>query len=144
MEIRVFNNIFDNEYKSFEYDTSKPLIEQIEEHIEKETYTSTLVECYDAETEKTFYAPMVDDYEDTAVAIIADGKCVDKNFIPTNEELISVVYLPANEHAWTVTGGVFGGIVAGLVLGVMFKLQDLLLDLSLEVLESLVVLQVDS
>lgn len=120
MEIRVFNNIFDNEYKSFEYDTSKPLIEQIEEHIEKETYTSTLVECYDAETGKTFYAPMVDDYEDTAVAIIADGKCVDKNFIPTNEELISVVYLPANEHAWTVTGGVFGGIVAGLVLGVMF------------------------
>jgi len=116
MEIKVFNNVFENKYETFEYDTTKPLLEQVENHIKKETYVETLVECYDSETGETFYAPMVDSEEESSVMILADGRCVDRDYIPNENEVVSVVFLPAsgdtvkNAVDYTV-GFLWGGIV---------------------------------
>ena len=119
MEIKVFNNIFENEYETFEYDPSKPLLEQIENNIHKKTYCDTLVECYDSETGETFFAPMIESEEDTSVMILADGQCVEKDYVPTGKEVINVVFLPASSEGvktaidYTV-GFLWGGIVGAI------------------------------
>lgn len=115
-ELRIYNNVFEKEYDSFEYDLSRPLLEQVEEHLKIDTYKDTLVECYDTETGKTFYAPMVDDVDAPSVLIFANEKNVDKTYQPVEGDLISVVYLPANERAGYIIGGVLAGAVAGLTL----------------------------
>lgn len=117
MEIKVYNNVFDNEYKTFEYDTSKPLLEQLEEHIEKETYRETLVECYDPETGETFYAPMLDEeIENPSVMIVVDGKSVDKDYQPKEGELVSVIFLPASKQFGTIAAGTIIGAGVGITL----------------------------
>ena len=119
MEIKVFNNIFENEYETFEYDPSKPLLEQIENNVHKKTYCDTLVECYDSETGETFFAPMIESEEDTSVMILADGQCVGKDYVPTGKEVINVVFLPASSEGiqtaidYTV-GFLWGGIVGAI------------------------------
>lgn len=118
MEIKVYNNVFENEYKTFEYDTSKPLLEQVEQQINKETYREMMVECYDSETGQTFYAPMIDDaIDEPSVMIIADGKSVDKDYMPNEGDLVSVVFLPANERAGKIAAGVILGAAVGILIG---------------------------
>ena len=118
MEIKVFNNVFENKFETFEYNTTKPLLEQIEEHIKKETYRQTMVECYDSETGETFYAPMIEDEIETpSVVILANGVSVDKNYEPEDDELVNVIFLPTSERAGKIIGGVFVGAVIGAVFG---------------------------
>lgn len=118
MEIKVYNNVFEDEYKTFEYDTSKPLLEQIEQHIEKETYRDTMVECYDSETGETFYAPMVEDEDEhPSVIILANNQSVDKNYVPKETDLISVVFLPASERVMDTIALTIGGAVIGIAAG---------------------------
>ena len=117
MEIKVFNNVFENKYETFEYDTSKPLLEQVEKYINKETYRETLVECYDPQTGETFYAPMYEEeIENPSVMIIANGKNVDKNYVPKEGELVSVVFLPTNERAGEIVRGAILGAAVGLAV----------------------------
>ena len=126
MDIKVYNNIFKDEYETFEYDTSKPLLEQLEEHIEKDTYKQTLVECYDSETGETFYAPMIDEeVENTSVIILADGRMVDKTYEPKEGELVSIVFFPASniggavEKTLHIAASAIAGAVTGIVVGAM-------------------------
>ena len=80
--IKIFNDIFDNKSEDFEYDPSRPLVEQIEEHIDKDFYKSIMVECYDPDTGKTFYAPIEEEGESDGILIVVNGKSVDKDYIP--------------------------------------------------------------
>lgn len=117
MEIKIYNNVFENEYKTFEYDTTKPLLEQLEEHIEKNTYRETLVECYDPQTGETFYAPMLDEeIENPSVMIVVDGKSVDKDYQPKEGELVSVIFLPASKQFVTIAAGTIIGAGVGITL----------------------------
>lgn len=115
MEIKVYNNVFEKEYNTFEYDTTRPLLEQVEEHINKKSYQETLVECYDSETGQTFYAPMVDDEPDS-VMIVVNGKSVDKSYVPSEGELVSVVFLPASPQAGAASAGAIIGAAVGVLL----------------------------
>ena len=85
--IKLYNNVFENEYKEFSYDESKSLCENIESHVDEDIYKETLVECYDSETGKTFYAPIEE--ENGSVLILVNQKSVDKDFIPKNTDVVS-------------------------------------------------------
>ena len=114
--IKVFNDIFEDKSNDFIYDTTRPLLEQIEEHLDKDLYKSTLVECYDPDTGKTFFAPMEEDGESEGVIIIVNGKSVDKDYVPQESEIVNVIFTPlSNERA----GYIVSGIAVGAALGVL-------------------------
>lgn len=115
--VKVFNDIFDDNSKDFIYDTSRPLLDQIEEHIDTDIYKTTLVECYDPETGKTFYAPMEDDSESNGVLIVVNGKSVDKDYVPQEHDIVNVVFTPLGGENATV-GAIIGGI-AGVIVGIV-------------------------
>ena len=117
-EVRVYNNIFEEEYNSFTFNPEKPLVEQIEEHLNKNIYKETLVECYDTETGETFYAPLEENTEHPCVMIGVNGKSVDKDYVPEENDLVKVVFLPMSESAADTFAATFGGAVVG-ALGAM-------------------------
>ena len=111
MEVKVYNNVFDNQCSSFEFDTKRPLLEQIEEHLNVNEYKETLVECYDSETGETFYAP-IEDEASNSVVIVAGNKVVDESYVPKEQDVVSVFYVPASgENAGKIWGGIIGGVV---------------------------------
>lgn len=126
--IKVFNDIFDDKSEDFIYDTSRPLLEQIEEHIDTDVYKTTMVECYDPSTGETFYAPMEDDDDNNGVLIVVDGKSVDKDYQPKDTDIVNVIFTPLgsqNQVDKAATGGILGfllGAATAVVLAIAFPL----------------------
>ena len=116
--IKVFNNIFEKDYKSFEYDTSKSLIEQIEEYTNTAIYSDYMVECYDPETDETFFAPLEENIEKPCVAIIANGKSVSADYKVQENDVISVSFLPLSSERWSWGGAVLGGAGSSILFGI--------------------------
>jgi len=124
MEIKVYNNVFENKFSTFEYNPDKPLVEQIEENLNVDFYKDTLVECYDSETGKTFYAPIEDEEDSSSIIIVANGQSVDKDYIPQEHDLVSVFFTPASSSggksgSGSVIGAVLGAIVGVIAVGIM-------------------------
>lgn len=111
--IKLYNNVFENEYKEFSYDESKSLCENIESHVDEDVYKETLVECYDSETGKTFYAPIEE--EKGSTLILVNQKSVDKDYVPKKTDIIEVFYLPLSSD--TRSGVAAIGLVIGAVIG---------------------------
>ena len=118
--IKLYNNVFENEYKEFSYDESKSLCENIESHVDEDVYKETLVECYDSETGKTFYAPIEE--ENGSVLILVNQESVDKDFIPKNTDVVEVYYLPLSSdsrdgagYLGMFVGALFGAIAVGVL-----------------------------
>lgn len=118
MEVKVYNNVFDNKYDTFTYDPTRKLIEQLEEHVNTDVYKETLVECYDSETGETFYAPISEDTCDS-IAIFVNDKEVDINYQPSENDVVSVVFLPASKAAQGTAWGVLMGVVVALGVGLI-------------------------
>lgn len=126
--VKVFNDMFDEKSEEFVYDTSRPLLEQIEEHLDKDFYKSTMVECYDPQTGETFYAPMEDDDETEGVIILVNGQSVDKDFVPEEHDVVNVIFTPlggpnatrgAALGAWLgATAAIFATAAISLIPGV--------------------------
>lgn len=113
MEIKVYNNVFEKEFKTFQYDPTKSLIEQIDSNVEKNIYKETLVECYDSETGETFYAPIEENTESSCVMIVVNGKNVDKDYLPKENDVVNVYFLPMNSQTgWTIAGFALGAVLA--------------------------------
>ena len=118
--IRIFNDIFDDKSKEFIYDTSKPLLEQIEEHLDEDYYKSTMVECYDPDTKKTFYAPMEDEDEKEGIILYANGESVTEAYRPSENDVINVIFVPLSRMSnagWGALIGLGAGIALGLMTG---------------------------
>lgn len=118
--IKIFNDIFDDKSKDFIYDTSKPLLEQIEEHLDKDYYKSTMVECYDPDTKKTFYAPMEDEDEKEGIILYANGESVTETYIPSENDIVHVVFVPLSgmsNAGWGALIGLGAGVALGLMTG---------------------------
>ena len=118
--IRIFNDIFDDKSRDFIYDTSKPLLEQIEEHLDKDYYKSTMVECYDPDTKKTFYAPMEDEDEKEGIILFVNGESVTESYKPSENDIVNVIFTPLSGMSNGTAGALIGlgvGLVLGLVTG---------------------------
>jgi len=118
--IKVFNDIFEDKSEEFIYDTARPLLEQVEEHLDKEIYKTTLVECYDPQTGETFFAPMEDDNESEGVIIVVNGQSVDKDYIPEEHDIVNVIFTPLGDSlSSNSTRGLIIGVGVGLLLGLI-------------------------
>ena len=121
--IKFYNNCFEDEFKEVDFDKTKTLEQQIVENIDEDEYKKYLVECYDPETDKTFYAPILDNNDDTSVVIMANDKIVNMDYQPQNNDVVTVVFMPLSENFgikgfW---GGLIGSVVGSLAgLGIGF------------------------
>lgn len=117
-EIRFYNNCFEDSYITQEYDFSKSLIEQIENNVNKEEYKETLVECYDSETGKTFYAPLEND-DCKSVSIIVNNVSVNENYKVKENDVINIIFLPLSEGSkFAMAGAAVGFILASVLIGI--------------------------
>lgn len=114
--LRIFSDIFNNEYKDYVYDPLRPMLEQIEESCDTGMYGKMYVECYDQDTGETFYAPM-DDGEDLSAVITVGGNVVSADYEVKEDDLISVMFLP---ETWSHGGAAAGGLIGALTGVLLF------------------------
>lgn len=118
--LRIYKNVFEKEYEDFTYDLSKSITENLEAH-EQGDY-SEMVECYDPETNETFFAPFLDDESDCAVVIV-NGNSVSADYKVQENDELNVYYMPQSqwyeESMGMGPGGLAGMLVGGFVLGVL-------------------------
>lgn len=121
-ELRVFNNIFEKEYQSYKIDGTFDLQKEIEKLPDYDDYKNTLVECYDPDTGKTFFAPLEDDDSTQSILIVVNGKSVDFTYKPKENDIVNVLYLPLSNDSknfWQSAGAIIGltvGALAGVAL----------------------------
>lgn len=113
--LKLFDNIFEENFREVEIDINKPLIEQIEE-LNDYSYASDMVECYDTETGETYYAPFVED-DEQSVVITVNGQSVTEDYKPEETDIIEVVFLPLSSRSGSITAGVVIGGLLGLAVG---------------------------
>lgn len=115
-EIRYFRNPFGEDYETKEYDFSKSLVENIDGF---KTNVTEMVECYDTETEETYFVPLEDDEQHVVVTV--NGKSVDENYKVQSNDLVTVVFMPLSGITNSMTKGesIFTGLMLGLAGGVV-------------------------
>jgi hypothetical protein len=116
-QIKFYKNMFEEDFVLQEYDTSKTLLQQIEEFSTESAYIKDYVECYDSETGETFFEPLIQDSENPSVLITVNGVSVKDDYKVKNKDVITVVYLPLSDKQegagiGALVGGVVGGIIA--------------------------------
>lgn len=116
-QIKFYKNMFEEDFVLQEYDTSKTLMQQIEEFSTESAYVKDYVECYDSETGETFFEPLIQDSENPSVLITVNGVSVKDDYKVKNKDVITVVYLPLSDKQegagiGALVGGVVGGIIA--------------------------------
>ena len=116
-KIKLYNNIFEEEFEEFEVKAGSSVVESVEEKINKKIYKETLVECYDSETGETFFAP-IEDEESESISIIVNGNHVSEDYIVKENDLVTVVFLPAGDNAGQIIGGILG-VIGGIIIGVL-------------------------
>ncbi len=127
-ELRIFDNFFEDKYKSFSYEKSFDIKKELEKHADDETYQNLMVECYDEETGETFFAPMVSDSNSDSLLILVNNKAVDFNYTPKSDDLVTVVFLPTDgsRTAYQWGGGIIGNIlgsIVGAAAGAIYGIQ---------------------
>ena len=112
--IRIQNNILDNKVDTFSAEdiTIETLIR---EHTDGNVYNDTIVECYDPETGKTFYAPLVDDVESLNAIVQVNGKDAPLDYVVKKNDIVAIVITPAGDGQ--VGGWNWWGALAGFVHG---------------------------
>lgn len=116
--IRLHDSIFEEGFREVTFDTTKSLIQQIEE-MNNNSYESLMVECYDCETGETFFEPMVDEEGNQSVTIIVGKEIVGADYEVKSDDVIDVVFIPmAMARGWALALGAITGMVLGAGLGV--------------------------
>lgn len=129
-ELRFYENLFEDEYKSVKAETGKTVTEAIALSGE-DVYSSYMVECYDTETGRTFYAPLSEDSDSVSVLVTVNNREVTDGYIIGSDDIIKVVYLPSGgsinwANFWmsgiqgALSGALFGGSVGspwGILIG---------------------------
>lgn len=117
--IRIQNNILDNKVDTFSAEdvTIETLIR---EHTDGNVYNDTIVECYDPETGKTFYAPLVDDVESLNAIVQVNGKDASLDYVVKKNDIVAIVITPAGDGqtgSWNWWGALSGSLMMSLSWG---------------------------
>ena len=124
VRIKLVKNIFENETEEFSIEASKEYLSEIEKHIDKNTYTETLVECYDTETGETYFEPATDTPSNNVVIFVND-KEIEEGYIPQDNDVLTVIFMPSgisgendpNRGMWGMLIGFVGGALIGGLIG---------------------------
>ena len=111
--VKIQNNFLSDEVKTIFLDKEVSVESLIKENIDDSVYEDTLVECYDLETGKTYFAPL-EENKDTINAIVqVNGKDVDLSYIVKDEDNVCIVITPSGDN-WSWWGAVSGALTGGL------------------------------
>ena len=113
--LRFYENMFEDKFVEVDFDEKKSLETQVSEFSFNHIYNDYLVECYDPDTGKTFFAPLVENQAEDEVLITINGNSIEKDYKPAKDDIINVVYLPTDWNWKAVLGGAGIGAVLGFI-----------------------------
>lgn len=114
--VKIQNNFLSGEVKTISLDKEVSIESLIKENVDDSVYEDTLVECYDLETGKTYFAPL-EENKDTINAIVqVNGKDVDLSYIVKNEDNVCIVITPSGDN-WSWWGAITGSLSLSLSWG---------------------------
>lgn len=125
--VKILNNIFDKEYKTFSVDKGATVESIIRGNVDENTYNGTLIECYDLETGKTYFAPIEDDNEILNAIVQVNGKDALLDYEVEENDIVEIIITPAGGGAggnWSWIGAVTGaleGAFLGFQIGGMWQ-----------------------
>lgn len=118
-EVKFFKSILEDSYEIFTAKPGMTIEGVVKEYGDDNVYSENLVECYDVDTGKTFYAPLTDD-EDFGVMAVVNGKSVSKEYVLQEDDSVVVMVMPHSgnngDDNWSWKGAAIG-LGVGLVLG---------------------------
>lgn len=105
--IKIQNDILSSEVKTFSIDGEVTIESILKENINDSVYEDTLVECYDLETGKTYFAPLEENNEQLNAIIQVNGNDVDLSYIVKAVDIVEIAILPSGDN-WSWMGAVTG------------------------------------
>ena len=122
-EVKFFKSILEDSYETFTAKPGMTIEGVVKEYGDDNVYSENLVECYDVDTGKTFYAPLTDN-EDFGVMAVVNGKSVSKEYVLQEDDSVVVMVMPHSgnngDDNWSWKGAAIGlglGLVLGAVTG---------------------------
>lgn len=116
-EVKFFKSILEDSYETFTIEPGMTVEATVRKYGDDEAYTSNLVECYDLETGKTFYAPLTDN-SDFGIVAVVNGKEVSKDYeLKENDSAVIIITpMSGSDDNWNWTGA-WVGLAIGALLG---------------------------
>ena len=121
-EVKFFKSILEDSYESFVIEPGMTVEQAVRKCGDDEAYSSNLVECYDLDTGKTFYAPLTDD-SDFGVVAVVNGKDVSTDYVFQKNDSAVIMILPHSgdnpdgTKNWSWAGAGLGALIGGLLFG---------------------------
>lgn len=116
--VRIQKNILEETVDTFSVEKGTTIESIIREHTDGNVYDGTLVECYDLETGKTYFAPIENDSTSVNAIVQVNGKDATLDYKVDENDVIAIVITPAGgdiKGGWDWLGALGGLIVGGLV-----------------------------
>lgn len=118
--VKLQNNILSDKVNIFSVHEGVSLEEVVKENIDESIYEGELVECYDLDTGKTYYAPLEENKDSINVIIQVNDKDADLSYIVKENDIVNIVVIPSGD-SWSWVGAIIGTLalsIAGGVAGV--------------------------
>ena len=119
--VRLQNNILEEKVDTFSVKSGTTIESIIREHTDGNSYEGTMVECYDLDTGKTYFANIENDTAVTNAIVQVNGKDVGLDYEVTETDIVAIVITPAGGGGggWDWVGAFWGGI-AGALTGALY------------------------
>ena len=117
--VRIQKNILEEKIDTYSINEGVTIETLIRERTDGDTYDSTLVECYDAETGKTFFAPIEEDIETLHAIVQVNGKDESLDYVVKANDIITIIITPAGgsfQIGWDWLGAL-GSAIEGALIG---------------------------
>lgn len=118
--VRIQNNILEDKVDTFSVDSGTTIEKIIREHTDGHSYDSTMVECYDFETGKTYFAAIESDTATTNAVVQVNGKDVTLDYEVKENDIVGIVITPAGGGGdWDWGAALIGGFT-GAITGALY------------------------
>ena len=112
--VKIVNDILSGEMKTLSVDEGITIETIFRENIDENSYSGTLVECYDLETGRTYFAPIEENEDAINAVILVNGKDSDLSYELKNNDIVSIIITPASGGSgsgWSWWGALIGNVV---------------------------------
>ena len=107
--VKFLNNIFSNDVKTFSVNDGTSIDDILKQNTNDTVYDDVLVECYDLETGKTYYAAICEDRETLNSVVQVNGKDASLDYKVKANDIVEIVITPS--------GGKTGAEIVGAIVG---------------------------
>ena len=118
--VKIQKNILDDKVDIFSVDEGISIESLIRQNTEGDAYESTLVECYDLETGKTYFAPIEEDSMTTKAIVQVNGQEAGLDYEVKENDIVCIVITPAGDGQsgdWNWWGALTGSLTMSLSWG---------------------------